>query len=81
MTLDRFLVYGELYRRVRDSLAGALLSENLDELIASLEVYSACPLSHRFERSQIVVFLVVHKLYILLLLLFPRILYSKEIKV
>jgi len=38
MTLDRFLVYGELYRKVRDSLAGAILSENIDELIASLEV-------------------------------------------
>ena len=39
MPLDRFLVYGgELYRKVRDSLAGAILSENMDELVASLEV-------------------------------------------
>lgn len=38
MTLDRFLVYGELYREVRDALARAILSDNTDELIASLEV-------------------------------------------
>ena len=38
MTLDRFLVYGEYYHKLRDSLAGAMLSENMDELIASLEV-------------------------------------------
>lgn len=38
MTLDRFLVYGDLYRDVRDSLARAILSDNTDELIASLEV-------------------------------------------
>lgn len=38
MTLDRFLVYGVLYREVRDSLARAILSGNTDELIASLEV-------------------------------------------
>lgn len=39
MPLDRFLVYGrELYRKVRDSLAGAILSENMDELVASVEV-------------------------------------------
>ena len=38
MTLDRFLVYGVLYREVRDSLARAMLSSNTDELIASLEV-------------------------------------------
>lgn len=38
MQLDRFLVYGDLYRKVRDSLAGAILSEDMDELIAVLEV-------------------------------------------
>lgn len=38
MTLDRFLVYGDYYQKLRDSLAGAMLSENMDELIASLEV-------------------------------------------
>ena len=38
MTLDRFLVYGERYREVRDALARAILSDNTDELIASLEV-------------------------------------------
>lgn len=36
--LDRFLVYGDYYQKLRDSLAGAMLSENMDELIASLEV-------------------------------------------
>ncbi len=38
MNQDRFLVYGELYREVRDSLARAVLSQNTDELIVSLEV-------------------------------------------
>ena len=38
MALDRFLVYGVLYRDIRDSLARAILSVNTDELIASLEV-------------------------------------------
>ena len=38
MTLDRFLVYGVLYRELRDSLARAILTGNTDELIASLEV-------------------------------------------
>ena len=38
MNLDRFLVYGELYRKVRDSIARAILSDDTDELVASLEV-------------------------------------------
>lgn len=38
MTLDRFLVYGDYYHKLRDSLAGAILSENMDELIVSLQV-------------------------------------------
>ncbi|XP_078382607.1 E3 ubiquitin-protein ligase rnf213-alpha-like isoform X3 [Oculina patagonica] len=37
MNQDRFLVYGERYREVRDSLARAILSQNTDELIVSLE--------------------------------------------
>ena len=38
MPLDSFLMYREHYRRVRDSLAGAILSDSIDELEASLEV-------------------------------------------
>lgn len=38
MNLDRFLVYGELYRELRDSIARAMLSNDTDELAASLEV-------------------------------------------
>ena len=38
MALDRFLVYGDYYHKLRDSLASAILSENMDDLIASLEV-------------------------------------------
>ena len=38
MPLDSLLVYREHYRRVRDSLAGAILSDSIDELEASLEV-------------------------------------------
>ena len=38
MNLDRFLVYEELYREVRDAIARATLSGDTDELVASLEV-------------------------------------------
>lgn len=38
MNLDRFLVYGELYQELRDSIARAMLSNDTDELVASLEV-------------------------------------------
>lgn len=38
MDLDRFLVYGELYQELRDSIARAMLSNDTDELVASLEV-------------------------------------------
>ena len=38
MNPDRFLVYGELYQELRDSIARAMLSDDTDELTASLEV-------------------------------------------
>ncbi|CAH3163087.1 unnamed protein product, partial [Porites evermanni] len=43
MTLDRFLVYGDYYHKLRDSLASAILSENMDDLIASLEALDGVP--------------------------------------
>ena len=38
VNLDRFLVYGELYQELRDSIARAMLSNETDELAASIEV-------------------------------------------
>ena len=38
INLDRFLVYGELYREVRDAIARAILSDDTDELVVSLKV-------------------------------------------
>ena len=38
MNPDRFLVYGELYQELRDSIARAMLSDDTYELTASLEV-------------------------------------------
>lgn len=38
VNLDRFLAYGELYQELRDSIARAMLSNETDELVASLEV-------------------------------------------
>ena len=36
--MDKFLVYGELYREVRDAIARAILSDDTDELVVSLKV-------------------------------------------
>ena len=36
--MDRFLAYGELYQELRGSIARAMLSNETDELVASLEV-------------------------------------------
>ena len=38
VNLDRFLVYGELYREVRDAMGRAILSDDTDELVVSLKV-------------------------------------------
>ena len=38
VNLDGFLVYGELYREVRDAMARAILSDDTDELVVSLKV-------------------------------------------
>lgn len=38
VNLDRFLAYGELYQELRDSIARAMLSNETDELVASLKV-------------------------------------------
>ena len=38
VNLDRFLVYGELYREVRDAMARAILSDDTDEFVVSLKV-------------------------------------------
>ncbi|XP_022797655.1 E3 ubiquitin-protein ligase rnf213-alpha-like isoform X3 [Stylophora pistillata] len=43
MNLDRFLVYGELYRGVRDAIARAILSDDTHELVVSLEALYEFP--------------------------------------
>ncbi|XP_022806306.1 E3 ubiquitin-protein ligase RNF213-like [Stylophora pistillata] len=46
MNLDRFLVYGELYQELRDSIARAVLSNETNELVASLERLGEVPGQH-----------------------------------